>query len=62
MHRLIYLAFTLPLAAHAADVELTHQGRLTDSIGQPLNGDQTVRLRLLDHPSANPPTAEELDR
>lgn len=52
MHRYLFLAL-LPGIATAADLEVSHQGRLTDSTGQPYQGQQSITLRLLNHPSDN---------
>lgn len=59
MHRLIALALLLPLAASAVPVQLTHQGRLLDAAGGPINGAQTIAIGLYASLEATEPVWSE---
>ena len=53
MNRLFpLLALIAPLAASAVPLQLTHQGRLNDSAGAPLTGDQDITFALYDDAAA----------
>lgn len=42
----LLVAVMAPLAASAADVEFAHSGRLVDSVGNPVNGEISLQVRL----------------
>lgn len=46
------LALLLATAAAGADTRFTHQGRLLDAVGAPVDGPATVTLTLYDHATA----------
>ncbi len=48
MRTLLALALFLPLTANAVPLEFTHQGRLLDSTGAPLDGSLPLRFALYD--------------
>lgn len=47
------------VAALAADVTLTHQGRLMDGVGEPIEGDETVVVALYGQASGGTPLYEQ---
>jgi hypothetical protein len=51
MHRWLGLAALLATVAHAAPTTLTHQGRLVDASGAPIEGAHTVHVRIYDQPT-----------
>lgn len=42
------LALCVPALAHASPIQMGHQGRLLDTLGQPISGTHTVELSLRD--------------
>ena len=53
------IALLLAFAASAVPTQLNHQGRLFDSVGTPLQGSQSVTVRLYDGASGGTPVWEE---
>src|SRR5687768_2988586 len=53
------IALLVSSFAHAVPLELVHQGRILDELGDPLTGDVPVKFLLYDVPTGGTPLWEE---
>ena len=54
MHRILCAGLALCATAHAADIQVTHSGRLLDNAGTPISGTEDLTVSLFDSNSDTP--------